>query len=105
MNDNFLDFLGLVKKSGKLKTGFDEVLNSVKINKSKMVLFAKDYSVKNFKKISSICEEKNIKTFVLDYKMNQLEIITKKLTGVMTINDPNFCKKIHQLIEENNKYR
>lgn len=100
MSDKFLAFLGIVKKSGKLKVGFDEVLNSVKTNKSKLVLFAKDYSKKNISKISNLCRGKNIKTYILNYKMEQLEIISKKFTGVITINDINFCKKINEFINE-----
>ena len=46
MNDKFLAFLGIAKKSGKLQAGYDEVIRSIKSSKSKLIIFASDYSKK-----------------------------------------------------------
>lgn len=98
MNDKLLAFLGIAKKSGKLQAGYDEVIKSIKNNKSKLIMFASDYSKKSSEKIKTLCREKNIKTHTLNYNMLQLNLINNKPTGVITVNDINFSKKINELI-------
>ena len=77
MNDRILSLLGICKRAGKLITGADTTIDSIRKSKAKLVIFANDFS-KSSKKSG----------FALG-----------KICGVMTTEDKGFADKLEQLIE------
>ena len=72
MNDNFLGFLGLLKKSGKLITGADNCIGIIKSKSCAYAFCSSDISANSLKKITDAVFGSNIKTIKLAYTKNQL---------------------------------
>lgn len=50
MNDRILSLLGICKRAGKLITGADTTIDSIRKSKAKLVIFANDFSKSSKKK-------------------------------------------------------
>ena len=51
MNDRILSLLGICKRAGKLITGADTTIDSIRKSKAKLVIFANDFSKSSFQSI------------------------------------------------------
>ena len=100
MNDKFLSFLGLAKKSGNLVLGMDAVKEGIIKKNINLVLTASDVSESSFEKINLFCEKNNVKTLKISYTMDDIYFILNKRSGILGIKDINFAKKINSMIEE-----
>ena len=61
MNDRILSLLGICKRAGKLITGADTTIDSIRKNKAKLVIFANDFSKSSKKSVQTAADEcKNI---------------------------------------------
>lgn len=98
MNDKFLSFLGITKKSGNLVLGMDAVKENIAKGCIVLTLVAKDISESSLKKIEFICEKNNIKVVKVDYTMWDIGYILGKCVGIIGISDENFAKKIISII-------
>lgn len=103
MNDKFLSFLGLAKKSGNLVLGMDAVKEGIIKKNINLVLTANDISDSSFEKINLFCEKNNIKLLKINYKMDEIYFLINKRAGILGIKDANFAKKINSMIENHAK--
>ena len=96
--DKVLSFLGLSKKAGKLVSGTELVLDSVRNNKSHLVIIAND--------ISELSEKTIIKTLTY-YKTEYVKYATKSELGtslgyderaVVSVNDKGFADALKKKI-------
>ena len=101
MNDKFLLFLGLAKKSGNLVLGMDAVKEGIIKKNINLALTASDVSDSSFEKINLFCEKNNVKTLKISYTMDDIYFLVNKRSGILGIKDANFAKKITSMIEEN----
>ena len=53
MNDRILSLLGICKRAGKLITGADTTIDSIRKNKAKLVIFANDFSKSSKKSVQT----------------------------------------------------
>ena len=96
MNE-FINFIGICKKSGKISLGYDACLKAVKKNKSCLVLYTKDLSERSLRKFQDESEHSDIKGMVVDLKMEDFYIIFKKSVGIISINDKSLARKVEKL--------
>ncbi len=98
--DKVLSFLGLCKKAGKLVSGTELVLDSVRNKKSQLVIIAND--------ISGLGEKTIIKTLT-HYKVEYVKYATKSELGkalgfeeraVISVNDIGFAEALKKKIFE-----
>ncbi len=101
MNDKFLLFLGLAKKSGNLVLGMDAVKEGIIKKNINLALTASDVSDSSFEKINLFCEKNNVKTLKINYTMDDIYSLINKRSGILGIKDANFAKKINSMVEEN----
>ena len=101
MNDKFLLFLGLAKKSGNLVLGMDAVKEGIIKKNINLALTASDVSDSSFEKINLFCEKNNVKTLKINYSMDDIYSLINKRSGILGIKDANFAKKINSMVEEN----
>ena len=96
--DKVLSFLGLCKKAGKLVSGTELVLDSVRNNKSCLVIIANDISE---------LSEKTIKKTLMYYKAEYVKYATKSELGkalglderaVISVNDKGFADSVKDKI-------
>ena len=86
MNDRILSLLGICKRAGKLITGADTTIDSIRKSKAKLVIFANDFSKSSKKSVQTAAEE-------------EIGFALGKICGVMTTEDKGFADKLEQLIE------
>ncbi len=100
MTDKLLSALGLCKKAGALKLGFDPVKEAVLKGKAYLVLTASDLSEKTKKRVCFFCEEL-CDVADLPFTQAQLMEITNKPTGVFAVCDANLTKLVEKNLKEN----
>lgn len=99
MNDRILSLLGICKRAGKLITGADTTIDSIRKNKAKLVIFANDFSKSSKKSVQTAADECNVKTLTMSRSKEEIGFALGKICGVMTTEDKGFADKLEQLIE------
>lgn len=99
MNDRILSLLGICKRAGKLITGVDTTIDSIRKNKAKLVIFANDFSKSSKKSVQTAADEYNVKTLTMNRSKEEIGFALGKICGVMTTEDKGFADKLEQLIE------
>ena len=56
MNDRILSLLGICKRAGKLITGADTTIDSIRKSKAKLVIFANDFSKSSKKSVQTAAD-------------------------------------------------
>lgn len=102
MNDKFLSFLGIAKKSGNLIFGMDEVKSKLLSGNIHLVLVTADISENSLGKIESFVTEKfgEISLVKLDYTKDDIEKITGKYAAIIGVSDINIARKISLILEQ-----
>lgn len=103
MNDRILSLLGLCRRAGKLVIGADPTIESINKGKSKIVIFANDFSKNSIKPVLTAAHSGNIKAFCINRCKDELSFALGKLCGVLSVEDKGFADKLSQLIENENE--
>lgn len=99
MNDRILSLLGICRRAGKLVIGADPTVESITKRKSRLVLYASDFSRKSSKAVLEAAHKNNVKTFDINRNKDELSFALGKLCGVLSVEDKGFADKLTQLIE------
>ena len=99
MNDRILSLLGICKRAGKLITGADMTIDSIRKNKAKLVIFANDFSKSSKKSVQTAADECNVEFRRVLFRSEEIGFALGKICGVMTTEDKGFADKLEQLIE------
>ena len=103
MNDRILSLLGLCRRAGKLVIGADPTIESINRGKSKIVIFAGDFSKNSIKPVLTAAHSGNIKAFCINRSKDELSFAPGKLCGVLSVEDKGFAEKLSQLIKDENE--
>lgn len=103
MNDRILSLLGLCRRAGKLVIGADPTIDSINKGKSKIVIFAGDFSKNSIKPVLSAAHSSNIKALGINRSKDEISLALGKLCGVVSVEDKGFAEKLLQLIENENE--
>lgn len=88
---NLLKMLGLAKKAGALEIGTNNVVNSIKSQKAKLVVITVDISDNTKKLITDKAKYRNVKTITVPVTMEELaKAFGKSVTSSVAITDINF---------------
>ncbi len=98
MNDRILSLLGLCRRAGKLVVGADPTVDSVKKNKSKLVLITADFSRHSVKPVLEAAHRGNVPAITINRSKDELSFSLGKLCGVVSVEDKGFADKLKQLI-------
>ncbi len=100
MNDKLLSFLGIARRAGRLSLGFDMAAESMKKGKSKLLLITEDLSPRTTRSIIETARKSATQTIVLNISMEQIGKSLGKVTGIISVNDEGFAKKLKMLCAE-----
>lgn len=100
MNDKFLSFLGITKKSGNLFLGMDPVKDNIIKKNISLILITKDISERSLSKISRIALENGISIIHIDYTMEDIYSSVKRRAGIIGVSNENFVSKINDLVSK-----
>ena len=99
--DKILQILGLAMRAGKLVTGEEMVLNSIRSGKSFLVIMAKDASQNTSKKFHDKCKSYQVELVQMFDRYQLGNAIGKGERVIIGIQDLGFTRKIRELIVKN----
>ncbi len=92
-----LNLLGLARKAGKLTTGQDLVLATIRSGKAKVVLMANDCGQSTQKKFTDKCKSYDV-ALTTEFTKQELSAAIGVKRSLIAVTDPGFGKKIRQLL-------
>lgn len=99
MKNKVLTLLGFASKAHKLQFGMAKSSESVKNNKSKLLVCASDISEKTKKEIDFFSHNKNLKWFVLNQvTIDELSAAVGRKCGVISVDDNGFAEAISKIL-------
>lgn len=96
-NEKTLNMIGLCKRAGKLVTGEQEVLESIKKMTSSLVIISSDASDSTLKKFTDKCKSYKRDCIIFSDRYTLGAYTKKEYTVTISINDINFAKRIKEL--------
>lgn len=99
MNNKFLQFLGLVKKSGNLIEGYNRCEEILKKKKIYLFIFSTELSINSKEKFVRYCKDKSI-PFLENFSKVDLGIsLGRSEINILAITEENMAKKLIELGE------
>jgi ribosomal protein L7Ae-like RNA K-turn-binding protein len=99
MNDNFLQFLGLIKRSGKLMEGYNKCEEVIKKSKVHLIIISVEASKNTKEKFYGFSSRLNI-PYIEEYNSEDLgSSIGRPEINVLCIMDEHMAKKLIELKE------
>lgn len=92
-----LQLLGLARRAGKISLGFDAVQESIVKKKSHLVIVAGDISQRTRSAVVRTAQQNTIAVILSEIPMKELGTAVGKLTGIISVNDEGFARKLKQL--------
>jgi ribosomal protein L7Ae-like RNA K-turn-binding protein len=100
MNNGFLQFLGLTKRSGKILEGYNKCEDSINIGKIKLLIISKDCSQNTKEKFIGYSKNNNI-DLIECYNGEMLgKALGREEVNIIGILDSNMSKKLIKLWEQ-----
>ena len=100
MINKLYSMLGLGKKAGYIVLGETGCVQSIKKEKSKLIILSQDASDNTKDKIISLCENNNIKYYIIGEKQDLGYAVGKNLSSIISITDIKFADVIANIIEQ-----
>jgi ribosomal protein L7Ae-like RNA K-turn-binding protein len=99
MTTKVLNLFGLAMRAGKVKTGEDIVLMTIRNNQAKLVVLASDAGINTTKRITDKSAFYNV-PLIHEFSSEAISnAIGKTNRKVIVITDPAFCKMIIEAME------
>lgn len=98
--DKLMLFLGLVVKAGKMTFGYNLTEADIHKGKCALVLIADDISERTLKNTELLCEKNGIDMVRINRDMDMIADSLGKRSGVLSVTDVNFAKRIKELIDD-----
>lgn len=98
MQNKFLSLLGMARKANRVSLGYDKALESVHTFKAHVVFVANDISEKTKRGLVFAAEESGIEIITTDYSIFDFTNAVGTKTGIVSINDSGFAKKLVSLL-------
>lgn len=100
MPDKLLSMLGLARRAGKLKAGYDLSVETIRFGKAVLAMAASDISDKTYKNLVFEAQRKSVPTIRLPATMEELSAACGLKAGIVTLTDSGFAKAITGMKEK-----
>lgn len=94
-----LRLLGLATRAGKIAFGTESVIDTIKKNKTSLVIVAKDAADRTKRNIQRIAEENNVPVKFYETIEALSKSIGKENKAIIAIKDRNFSSEILKIID------
>ncbi len=94
-----LSLLGLARRAGKLTSGYDACVETVKKKTAFLVVFSVEMSEKTKKNIAYETEKMSVPTITIQSSIEEISKAIGKKAGVVAITDKDFAKGIIKAAE------
>jgi ribosomal protein L7Ae-like RNA K-turn-binding protein len=105
MDNDFLGFIGLATKAGRLSSGHDASFDAIRTGKAKLILLTADASDRLKKEFqeSAVYGGRNIRCITIPYSINDIRDATGKKAAVLTVNEERFADRIADMLRGGTK--
>ena len=100
MNDRLLSFLGLCRRARKLTIGAQVAVESIESKKSKLIIYALDFSSNSLKPVLETAEKNDVEALMINRSKDELSVSLGRLCGVLSVEDSGFAGKLSQMIKD-----
>ena len=100
MNDRLLSFLGLCRRARKLTIGAQVAVESIESKKSRLIIYANDFSKNSLKPVLEAAEKNSVEALMINRTKDELSFSLGKLCGVLSVEDSGFAGKLSQMIKD-----
>ena len=100
MLSKLYSMLGIGKKAGLLVLGETGCIQSIKKEKSKLVIVSSDASENTKDRILSLCDKHKVKYYLIGEKQELGYALGKSLSSIISITDIKFSQAIIDIIEK-----
>lgn len=100
MNDKLLSFLGLCRRARKLTIGAEACEKSLREGKSRLIIYANDFSRSSLKAVLNAAERAQTEALEVNRSKEELSLALGKLCGVMSVEDKGFAEKLRTMIKD-----
>lgn len=100
MNERILSFLGLARRAGRLSLGFDPSADAMIHDKSRLLLLCSDLSERSRSRILKIAQRTKTEVIPLNISMNEVGMAIGKTSGIISVDDEGFAKKLVMLCND-----
>ncbi len=98
-NEKVLALLGFASKARKLEFGMQKSSESIKNNKSQLIVYACDLSEKSRKEILFFAHNKKVDCLkLLDVTIEELSAAVGRKGGIISVNDKGFANAISKIL-------
>ncbi|AJA48108.1 ribosomal protein HS6-type S12/L30/L7a [Clostridium pasteurianum DSM 525 = ATCC 6013] len=98
--DKFLKFLGLAKKAGKLKEGYNKAEDTIKAGGSKLIIISINASLNTKDKFNTYADRFNVKV-IEDFTKEELgSALGRPEINILCVTDENMSRKLLELWQE-----
>ena len=106
MNNDLKGILGLCRRAGKMSLGHDAAVTSIKQRKAFIAVTCFDASDRLKKEIADECgfDSRKTKFIIADFTMEDIGFVIGKKTGVFTVDDENFAKRLYTILTGGHEY-
>ncbi len=100
MQNKFLSLLGMARKANRVSLGYDKSLEAVHTFKSQVVFVANDISEKTKRGLVFAAEDAEIEIITTPFSIFDFTNAVGTKTGIVSVNDSGFAKKLVSLLDE-----
>lgn len=97
MKDNFLQFLGLTKRAGKLSEGYNKCEEIIKRKKVYLLILSKEVSANTREMFLKLCKDKNIEVLQHYSNIELGEAVGRPEINVLCVTDKQMGEKLISL--------
>jgi len=98
-DQRILQQLGLIKRAGKLVTGTDACMTSIRSGQAQLAIVAKDTGDNAMKKYRDKCAYYNVPILELFDKVTLGHAVGKSHGAILVVTDKGFAQRIRQMSE------
>ncbi len=101
--NKILSLLGFAAKAGKLSYGYEAVISSIRLKKSRLVIIAKDISAKSQKEALFFAQKASVKNLILEgITIKDLSDAVGRKCGIISVNDNGFADALQKAYKKEN---
>lgn len=103
MNDKFLQFLGLMKKAGKLAEGYNRCEDGFNKKEISLLILSQDLSLNTKEKFVKYCNKSNI-PYLEAYSKEELGMVLgRPEINIVGVTDKKISRRLSELFEQINE--
>lgn len=103
LQENCRNLLTICRKAGKLEAGFSRAKEAILGGNAACILLTEDLSEKSRKEVCFYAAQKQVPVLETDWQMAEVRLIFGQRSGILTICEAGFAKRLTELLAAEQK--